>query len=191
MLVLAALLIWYRSHQQSLRRQDLQAALDIAEAQIGQPNQFGPTFPTQDAKQQAEIKAFSGVAAKYPGTREGLIAQYYVGTIQADRGEVKQAEANLRNVADSSSDFASLATIALAQVYAGENKVAEAQALLRSLINKPADLVSKTQAQILLAQLDVTADPKQAKKILQSLRKPNEPPSTSRAVDQVMAQISK
>ena len=94
-------------------------------------------------------------------------------------------------MANSSNECAPLAKIALAQLYAGENKISQAQTLLREMINKPSDLVSKAQAQILLAHMEESTNPQEAKKILQSLKTPTQDPAVSRAVEQMSAQLTK
>ncbi len=66
----------------------------------------------------------------------------------------------------------------------------EAQALLRDIISKPTDLVSKAQAEILLAHMDETSNPQEAKKLLQSLRAETDP-AVSRAVQQISSQLNK
>ena len=182
---------WYSSHSRSLRQQDLQAAFSVLDAQVGPANQFAKTFPTQDAKTEASIKALSRVAAKDSGTREGWIARYYLGTLKASKGDTKGAETDLKAVAGSDSESAVLAKIALAQLYAGEKRVPEAQELLRSVVNKPTDLVSKAQAQILLASLDEHTNPQQAKNILQSLKGPDARPAVSRAANELSAEAPK
>jgi predicted negative regulator of RcsB-dependent stress response len=190
-LILAGGALWFAAYKRSIRQQALDSALRVIESPVGASSRLPNSYPTQDAKQRAEIKALSDVVAKYGGTREGLIAQYYLGTVKVERKDPKGAESDLRRVADSRSDFAALAKIALAQLYAGENRIADARALLRSIADKPSDLVSKAQADILLAQLDLTTNPQEAKKILQSLRAPNQPPAVSRAVDQLSGQVTK
>jgi predicted negative regulator of RcsB-dependent stress response len=193
LLVLAGGALWFAAYKRSIRQEALAAALHVIEIPVGTPSQAPNTnsYPTQDAKQQAEIKVLSDMVAKYGGTREGLISQYYLGTVKVERKNPKGAESDLRRVADSKSEFAPLAKIALAQLYASENRIAEAKSLLRSVADKPSDLVSKAQADILLAQLDLTTNPQEAKKILQSLRGSNQPPSVSRAVDQLSGQLTR
>ncbi len=191
-LIVVVGVVWYARYTRSVRQQDLQAAFAVAETPVGPSSSSAQqTYPTQDAKQLAEMKAFSGVVAKDGGSREGLIARYYLGTLKADRGDVKGAESDLRAVADSSNETAPLAKIALAQLYAGENRVSDAQKVLRSLVNKPTDLVSKDQAEILLAQLEQTSNPKDARKLLQSLRTARPGSAVNRAVDQISADLSK
>lgn len=183
---------WYSRHQRSVRQQDLQAAFQVLDAQVGPAtSQFGKTFPTQEAKTQASMKALSQVVAKDGGSREGFIAQYYLGTLKAGQNDNKGAESDLKAAADSKTEIASLAKIALARLYANENKTPEAQELLRSIVNNPTDLVSKAQAQVLLAQLDEKVNPQQAKNILKSLQTPNQSPAVSRAVNDLLNQASK
>lgn len=189
-LVLVGGAFWYSSYKRSVREQDLQAAFEIANAQVGPASQYAKTFPTQDAKTEAAIKAFTNVVNKDAGTREGYIAQYYRGTLLAQKNDLKGAESDLRTVADSNSQSAALAKIALAQVYAGENKISEARTLLQSLVNKPADLVSKAQAQVLLAHLDEKTNPQLAKSVLQSLKTPTQSPAVTRAVDELTSQLN-
>ena len=198
--------VWYSSYKNSLREQDLQAAFEVLETPVGPAspatadpatanpaanNPAAKNFATQDVKTKASIKALSDVVTKDSGTRQGLTAQYYLGTLKAQNGNAGGAEADLKAVADSGSECAPLAKIALAQLYSGQNKMSQAQTLLRDLVNKPSDLVSKAQAQILLAHLEETTNPQDAKKILQALKSPTQDPAVSRAVDQMSAQLTK
>lgn len=182
---------WYMSYQRSLRQQDLSAALSIADATVGPPNEYAKTYATEDAKQHALLQALSSVVKKDGGTREGLIAQYYLGTVKARSNDTKGAEADLRTAADSRNVSSPLAKIALSQLYVGENRTPEAQALLRSVISSPTDLVSKAQAQILLAQIDQASNPKESKNILQSIEKTDrQRAAISRAADALSAQLN-
>ena len=189
-LVIAGAAIWYSSYRRSVRQQDLEAVFAVLNTPVGTTETAGKSFPTQEAKTKASIKALADVVAKDGGTREGLIAQYYLGTLKAQNNDPKGAESDLNTVANASSECAPLAKIALAQIYTSQNKTAEAQKLLREIINKPTDLVSKTQAQVLLAQLLETSNPQEAKKIVQSLRTPNQSPAVTRALGQISSQIA-
>jgi hypothetical protein len=161
---------WYFSHQRSLRQQDLGTALTVVDTPVGPANDYGKTFPTEDAKQTAARQALSGVVTKYPGSREGLIAQYYLGTLKAQANDTKGAEADLRTVADSTSEVAPLARI----------------------VNSSTGLVSKAQAQILLAQIDQSVNPAESKNILKSIDKSDQGrPAVSRAADQLSTQLAK
>ncbi len=192
--IIAGVAIWYSSYENSIRNQDLEAAFEVVGAQVGPANPANPsarTFATQDAKTKASIKALSDVVAKDGSSRQGLTAQYYRGTLEAQSGDTRGAESDLHAVASASTECAPLAKIALAQLYAAENKTSEAQTLLRELVNKPTDLVSKAQAQILLARLDEGTNPQEAKKILDSLKSPTQDPAVSRAVEQMSTQLTK
>ncbi len=188
---IAGCLFWFNAHRRTLRQQDLQKALVTVDAQVGPPNEYAKTFATQDEKTKASIKALAAVVAKDGGTREGFFAQYYLGTLKAQNNDSKGAESDLRAVANSGSESAPLAKIALAQLYIASKRTSEAQELLRSLVNKPTDLVSKSQAQILLAQTDATANPAEAKKILQQLKASKEDPAVTRAAEQLASQLTK
>ena len=74
----------------------------------------------------------------------------------------------------SNSEFASLGKFALASVYRGEKKDAQAIDLYKQLINKPTELVSKVSAQLELASLyESEQKPDDAKKIYQDIQKDN------------------
>ncbi len=182
---------WYVKYKNSIREQDLNGAFAVAEKTVGPAAPGVSTFPTQDAKNQALMKAFSQVVAKDGGSSQGLIAQYYLGTLKAKKGDVAGAEADLSRVADSSVKVAPLAKIALAELYAGDNKMPQAQSLLQSVINKPTDLVSKAQAQILLARLQENTNPQQAKRLLQTVTTENKDPIIERVVQQLSGQMTK
>jgi len=187
-LLIAGAAIWFSSYRSSVRRQDLEAAFAVLNAPVSATETAGKSFPTQEAKTKASMTALSDVIAKDGGTREGLIAQYYLGTLKAQNQDPKGAESDLSAVANSSSECAPLAKIALAQLYTSQNRSAEAQKLLREIVDKPTDLVSKAQAQVLLAQILQSSNPQEAKKIEQSLKTPNQSPAVTRALEQISSQ---
>lgn len=186
-LILGGGALWFMAYRNSVRQQDLQNAFAILEAPVGAPGQLGKNFPTQDAKTAASIKALQNVVSKDGGTRQGLIAQYYLGTLKASAQDIKGAQSDLENVANSASECAPLAKIALAQIYSGENRSADAQRLLRDIIDHPTDLVSKSQAQILLARMEESSNPKESTKLLQEART-NPDPAVQRAAQEISSQ---
>ena len=191
LVLIVAAVFWISSSRRAVRQADLQSALSVLEAPVGQAGAVGRNFSTQDDKNKAAMKALQGVVTKDGGTREGLIAQYYLGTLKAQTGDAKGAEADLKTAAASGSETAALAKIALAQLYAGQNKISEAQSYLREIVSKPTDLVSKAQAQILLAQLIQPSNPAESKKLIQSLKAPGQSPAVTRAADQVASSSQK
>jgi len=182
--------IWaFLNYQKTQRENDLSAAMAVVNAQVGPPNDFLKTFPTQDAKDAAAIKALSDAAAKDGSSNEGMIALYTLATFKAKKDQAS-AEPDFQRVADSGTTVAPLAKIALAQLYIGENKTPQAQDLLRSIINKPTDLVSKAQAQILLAQTEATVNPVDSKATLKMISPEDQKrQAVSRAADSVSAQL--
>jgi len=175
--VLVAGWLVYQKHQHAAREEALASAILVQEAPIsGAPNSVGMNFPTQAAKDEASTKAFSGLAAKYPGTAEGEVAQYYLGAIKADAGKLGEAEKLFQEVAQhGDANFASLAKLSLAQIYFADGRDAQGEAMLRGLIDHPTALVSKEQATITLARYLIIKRPEEARKLLDPLKTINGP----------------
>ncbi len=162
----------YLNYARSKRQQELHAALQIQNANVGpSQNDYTLSFPTQADRQKALIKAFTELAAKHPGSDEGVIAQYMLATNAADQGNLAGAEKGLKIVADSgNAAYGSLAKLSLASIYAGQGKQAEGEKLIQSLIDHPTVVVSKELATISLAELVAHSDPARARKLLEPLR---------------------
>jgi hypothetical protein len=185
---------WYLASQREQRRQELDSAISILDAQVGPPNADSAvkTYPTEDAKKDAWMKALSAYVSKHAGTSEGYIAQYYRGTERAQKNDQPGAESDLRVAADSNSSVAPLAKIALANLYLGENKNVEAQTLLQSLTKDSSPLVSKAQAQILEAQLNQSSNPQAAKDVLKTLDPADQKrDAVKRAAEAITSDLSK
>jgi predicted negative regulator of RcsB-dependent stress response len=179
-------------YQKSQREQALQAAIQIAEAPVSaQADPYGKSFTTQDAKNQAALKALGDVASKYNGTEEGDAAQYYMAGLQAESQKYADAERNFKAVAASGSSYSALAKVGLAELYAGEGKTDQAKTILQDLIAHPTALVSKEQATLLLAGVLKTQDPKRSIQLAESLKGPNQRPAVSRAAEQLVQAESK
>ena len=169
--ILVIAVVLYRNHEHTVRQEALHNAEQLQNATIGpQVNEFAISFPTQGERDKAVNKAFTELAAKYPGTDEGLIAEFFLGTNAADQGRLAEADKRLKEVADSSTPYSALAKVSLAQVYAAEGKQTEGEKLLQSLIDHPTPLVSKEAATILLGELIEPKDPQRARKLLEPLR---------------------
>jgi predicted negative regulator of RcsB-dependent stress response len=171
--VAAAGIYYYTKWQAGKRAGELAAALELQNAYVG-PAGANPSvknFPTQEAKSQAVAKAFRELAGRYSGSDEGVLARYYLGTQAADEGRFDEAERSLKEVAASkNADYASLAQFTLAEIGSARGKTAEAEKLLRGLIEKPTVFVSKTQATIALARLLASTRPDEARKLVEPLR---------------------
>jgi predicted negative regulator of RcsB-dependent stress response len=182
-------ILWYRNHQQTIRENALTHALAVQAAPVGPAPPGAPiTFPTQAAKDQEIAKVFSALAAKYPGTDEGVIAEFYLACMSADEGKLADAEKRFEDVAHSGNQrYASLAKLSLGQVYFADGKPAEGEKTLRSLMDHPSIFVSKDEAALTLARALVHTKPDEARKLLIPLRATHGP--ASEAAIQVFAEL--
>lgn len=164
---------WYYQQTQKNARLDLLTkAYLIQDSPAGPPQgDLAPAYATEAERTLAASKAFQAVNDKYPGSNEGLIAQYFLGLQAAKDAKWPDAEKRLQEVAaKGNADLASLARFSLAQVYAGQNKLPDAEKILRELMDKPTIMVSKEQAQVTLARILMASRPEEAKKLLEPLR---------------------
>lgn len=170
--VISAGVYFYMRHEHAAREQALADAIQIQEAPVGPGNPNAPvSFPTEDAKRVAATKAFSDLAARYSGSNEAAVAQYYLGSIAAEQGKMADAQKAFQAAADTGDkNYASLARYSLAQVYLSENRAADAEKILRDLVAHPTALVSKELATIELAKAIEPTNPAEARKLLDPLR---------------------
>jgi hypothetical protein len=181
---------FYLGHQKAARQEQLADAIQIQESAVTPgAQQPGPlVFTTEDAKRQAAIKAFTGEATAFPGTREGWIAEYYLGCIAADAGKLDEARKRFQAVSDGADkDYASVATYSLAETDYMENRDAEGEKLLRQLIDHPTILMSKEQATIALARHLGKTKPAEARKLLEPIA--SSPSAASQAAVTVLGEI--
>jgi predicted negative regulator of RcsB-dependent stress response len=172
LLLIVAGVFYYRNYQHDARQEALHAAMRIQNSTVG-PSQgeYVLTFPTADARKTAVVKSWREFVAKYPGTEQGRIGEYYLGTNAADDGNLAEAEKHFKASIDSGNGpYASLSKLALAQVYAGDGRVKEGAQLLQSVIDHPTVLVSKETATLELAELLKNTDRQRARKLVEPLR---------------------
>ncbi|HWF11469.1 MAG TPA: tetratricopeptide repeat protein [Bryobacteraceae bacterium] len=168
--VVVAAVYYYRISQHSVREQVLGEAMTVANAVVGGAQPNVPSFPTQAAKDDAVTKAFTKVAADYSGTEEGYVAEYYLGAKALDAGKVDDARKRFQDVADhANADYASLGKLSLAQLDVAENRIPEAESIVKDLAAHPTALVSATQANFLHAQILAVSKPEEARKIYQQI----------------------
>ncbi len=163
---------YYRQRQHSAAEAALAQAIRIQEAPIAAPAPPPQiSFPTQEAKDKEALKAFSDVTSKYSGSDEAIIAEYYLGSIASDKGNTAEAEKRFKLVAEKGDrKYASMAQLALAQMYFGDGRAAQGEQLLQALIAKPTEFVSSEQATIVLARGLAHTNPARARKLLEPLR---------------------
>jgi hypothetical protein len=162
----------YAGRQHVAREAALSHAIEVQEAGVGGVSASGGlTFPTQDAKDKEAIKVFSDLKNKYSGSMEGEVAQYYLGSILADQGNLAQAEKSFQEAAEKGdARYSSLAKLSLAQIYFSDGRDAQGESMLRDLIAHPTVFVSSEQAAITLAKYLANKKPAEARKLLEPLR---------------------
>lgn len=163
---------FYVRYQSNAREEALSNALRIDTATVGQAPVAGvANYATQDEKDKARGKALSEVAAKYHGSEEGGIAEMYLASDAADKGDFANAERMYKEIADSApKGLASMARLALANVYLAEGKTADGEKVLRDLVANPTATVSKEEATLHLAKVLVKTNCSEARKLLEPLR---------------------
>ena len=168
-----------------LNAQDEKASVDLSVAvrtmdtplrPAGTPEQ--PDFPTfTSAKERAEAarKQFQAIVDKYPHTRTADMAHYFLGVTSQTLSDNSAAEKNFKDVISSGNrELSSVAKNALAALYGQSNRTKDAVALYQELINKPTTSVSKTSAQLQLADLYQNSNqPLDAKRIYEQIKKDN------------------
>lgn len=183
-------ILFYNGRQHAAREQALAKAIEVQEAPVGAaaaPGQL--TFPTQEAKDQAALKAFTDLKNQYGGSAEAEIAEYYLGAIEADQGKLADAEKSFDEVAQhGDAKYSSLAKLSLAQIDFADGKDAQGETILRDLIAHPTVFVSKDQATIMLARLIAAKKPAEARKLLDPLR--GEPGPVGQVALQVYSEIA-
>jgi len=177
-ILLTAGVITWRNRQSDEANTQLSAAMRTLDAQIlpaGSPppaEDAGPTFSTVADRAKAAQKQFQAIADKYSTVPPGKIARYMSGIAWLQAGDKTAAEKELKTAADfRDKDVAALAKMALASMYRGMNRAADAIAIYKDLAEHPTVTVSKSQAQLELAEMYETSDPQQATLIYQQVQK--------------------
>lgn len=148
----------------------LNEPLRPADAPAGQ----GTGYTGIAARAKAAEKQFQEVADKYSYTRSGKVARYMQGVMALQAGDNATGEQQLKAVADSrDKDTAALAKLALASYYRSSNRAADAARIYKDLQDHPTNTVSKSQAQLEMAEMYEKTDPTQAMNIYQQIQKEN------------------
>jgi hypothetical protein len=141
-------------------------------AQVGQPATPGErTFATAAARATQANQQFVQVADKYGLFEAGKTARYFAGLTAIDLGQTGPAETYLTKVADGrDASLASLAELALANLYQQTNRNSQAVVLLNRLIAKPTNTVPADAARLQLASLYEKTNPSEANRIYAQLK---------------------
>lgn len=141
-------------------------------------------FSSAAERGKAAEKQLKSVADQYSHTNAGHIARYLAGVAAMQAGDNAGAEQQLKAAADSGDkNIAALAKMALANYYRGNNKLADATRIYKDLADHPTDTVSKAAAELAMADMYESTDPKEAISIYQQIQKedPNSPAAQTAA----------
>jgi tetratricopeptide (TPR) repeat protein len=184
--------VYYRDRQTAERQGALAVALRVRDAQVAPapaPGDPRLTFTTLGDKQTALRKALLDVISKYPGSDEAAMAHYQLGVLSSDEGKSQEAEQQFKQAeAAGSKEYRSAARWALQEIYAGDGRTKEAEAILRDFVANPTDLVSKEQATIELAKLLSKTNPTEARTLVEPLSR-SDRPAVQRYAQSVMVQL--
>lgn len=130
------------------------------------------TFPSVQDRAKAANGQFLDVADRFGMTKDGKVARYFAGLTFMEEGQNQAAEDSLKKVADSwDGDLAALGKLALAQLYRGSGREAQAVTLYQELAKGNASTVSPGMAQIQLAEMyDSQGKTDEARKIYAQLK---------------------
>ncbi len=153
-------------------------AMDIYETPITQPNVPAEpgtkTYATAADRAKAAYPLFRQVADQYSWLTAGQMARYFAGITELDMGQKSQAEADLEKaIHASNSNLASLAKVALANLYQQTGRNSQAVTLLQDVIAHPTTTVPKSEAQLQLAALYETTQPEEAKRLYAQIKDQN------------------
>lgn len=171
---------WYYVNSQdekaSLEFSSATRTMELPVRPPGVPAQPGfESFASTQERATAARKQFQAIVDKYPHTRTADMALYFVGLASSQLADHPAAERSLQAVENSSNkELAALGKFALASVYRAENKDTAVIDLYKQLIDKPTITVSKTTAQLELAQFyENRQKPDEAKRIYDQIQKEN------------------
>ncbi|MFN8939194.1 MAG: tetratricopeptide repeat protein [Acidobacteriota bacterium] len=170
-LVVAALgygIYWFMQNKKAERQQALGAAMAIAQASTNRTTE----------EEKKIVEAFTKVSTNYSGSREGNLALYMLAMLDIERGDMAAGEKKLNAVLSGDKEPASLARFTLAEIYLGQGKSAEAEKILRQLLDDPTYMLPKEQATLQLGRVLAKSKPEEARKLLEPLRTARAPIST-------------
>lgn len=184
-LVIAALVVYnQRSAAADLAFGEAMDTYNAPLAQPGQPAMPGErTFPSAAARAKLANQQFVQLADRHGLLEAGKTAEYFAGLTAIDLGQPGQAETYLKKISDGHDGaLASLAKLALANLYQQLNRSSEAVVLYNQLIAKPTNTVPADAARLQLASLYEKTNPAEANKIYAQLK------SSKTAAGQIAAQ---
>jgi TolA-binding protein len=139
-LVVAGGYLYWRRQQADRAGALLGAAMATAQSTIAPastlPGVATPsgTFPTEQARSEATIKAYTDLIAAYPSSDAAQAARYHLGSELLAAGRLDEAEQQFRQAADNGgSAYGPLAQLGVAQAQAAAGRYDDAIATLSAL----------------------------------------------------------
>lgn len=158
--------------QANIKLSDALRTLSAPLRPAGTPPGDTPSFTSIAERGQAAAKQLQAIADKYSLVPPGKVARYLLGSAQLQAGNTAAAEQTFKTAADfSDKDIAALAKMALASIYNDSNRQADAIKIYKELSDHPTATVSKSTAQLALAEIYEKTDPQEATKIYQQVQK--------------------
>ena len=147
-------------------------AMKIFQASVGAPAAPGePTYTDNTKKFTDARQKFSDLAKKYPHTRAGELARYYVALCFERLDKSAQAKSELEGLTGSRDvEIAAMAKFELASLDDRTGSGDDAVRLYQALIDKPSVLVPKPVVMLALADHYAPKDPGQAARIYTQIK---------------------
>jgi tetratricopeptide (TPR) repeat protein len=191
--VLVAGILVYQKRD-AAANQLLGQAMDIYQTPLAQPNQPAEpgqkTYATAAERAQAAYPLFRQTADQYGWLNAGQMARYFAGVTELDLGQQPAAEADLEKAARAgNSNLAALAKIALANLYEQTGRNSQAVTQFEDVIQHPSTTVPKAAAQLQLAQLYETTDPKEARRLYAEIKDQNKDTDAAQIATQKLATL--
>jgi predicted negative regulator of RcsB-dependent stress response len=187
---------WYYLNQQdqkaSIELNQAVRTLDASVRPAGTPAEpeILSFTSAKDRATQAH-KQLQTIVDTYPHTRTAEFARYFMGLTSSQLGDNASAERDLKDVASShNEDLASLAKMALANVYRNTHRTKDAIDIYNSLIAKPTRSVGKATAQMELADTyQSSQQPSDAKRVYEQMQKENPASDVAQFATQKLQQL--
>lgn len=167
---------WYMTHREQQANEALGRAMityntPVRPANVPPDPQFN-SYASFSERARAAKAEFAKVADQYGSTRSGQYARYFAALCDSDSGETAAAEQALKSLSNSRNDeIESLSKFALANIYYGSNREADAIKLLKELADHPTTSLPKATAQFKLAETYEQKQPDEARKIYEQIAK--------------------
>lgn len=184
-------IVTWRSRHIEQANDELVTAMRTLNAPLrpaGTPAGDTPSFTSMAVRGKEAAKEFKAIADKHSMVPPGKVARYLYGVALLQAGDAAIGEHEIKQAADSGDkDLAALAKMTLASIYRNSNRQADAAKIYKELTDRPTATVSKSTAQLAMAEMYETTDPQQATAIYQQVQKEDPQSMAARVAAQKLA----